>query len=230
MPVNSKPSSRGRRATALFPITDRRSSPRFRTVCFDVKLDRGGTVGLFRARNISDAGMMLDTHVALGVGEPVLVNLSDRVAIHGTITWCDERRCGVQFAQAIDCAAMLQAEARHKREDRRGGALRLAAMRRATSYAENGSRAVKVVNVSHRGMGLRHDGTLAAGMLLNLVVAGGVERRAAVRWSKDGGAGVRLMEPLSCEEIERVSNNYHPAVQAPVRAPAWLLADYLPED
>lgn len=192
-------------ADSLFPISDRRASPRFRTVCFDVKINRGGRIGLFRARNISDAGMMLNTHVQLEVGEKVLIGLSDRIAIRGTVLWCNDRCCGIQFDQPIDCTALLEAGAEHKREDRRAGALRVTTRKLATTYAENGIRAVNVINVSHRGMGLAHDGSLQKDMLVKVIVENGVEREARVRWTMNGRAGVRLLEPLTCEEIERVS-------------------------
>ena len=84
--------------------------------------------------------------------------------------------------------------------------LRLAAMRLATCYAENGIRAVKVTDVSHCGMCLAHDGTLAAGMWLKLVVENGIERDGAVCWSREGRAGIRLMEPLTCAELDRVGS------------------------
>jgi hypothetical protein len=53
-------------------------------------------------------------------------------------------------------------------------------------------------------MGLAHDGTLAPGMLLKLIAENGVARSGAVRWATAGRAGVRLVEPLSSEELERV--------------------------
>jgi hypothetical protein len=75
---------------------------------------------------------------------------------------------------------------------------------RATCYGENGIRAVKVTDASHHGLGLAHDGSLAEGMELKLIVAGGIERRGAVRWASAARGGVRLLEPLTCEELERV--------------------------
>jgi hypothetical protein len=84
-------------------------------------------------------------------------------------------------------------------------------MRLATAYAEHGIRAVRITNVSHRGMGLAHDGSLAEGMALKLVVESGIERCGMVRWSRDGRAGVRLLEPLSCAELEVVGRLDAPA-------------------
>jgi len=187
-----------------FAIPDRRVSPRFHTVCFDVTVERSGGAGLFRARDISDSGIMVHSHAALPIGEPVVVSLSERLAIPGTVLWHDERCCGIRFERPIDCAALLRTGAEHKRADRRCS-VRLTAARLATTYAENGIRAVKVVDVSHRGMGLAHDGTLARDMLLRLFLESGIEREARVRWSGHGQAGVRLLEPLSCDELARVT-------------------------
>ena len=183
---------------------DRRTTPRFRTVCFDVKMVRGGNAGLFRARNISDTGIKLDTHWRLAFGERVLIKLSERLAINGVVSWSEDGRCGVEFDHPIDCAAVLRAGAELKREDRRQGALRLETMTRATSYGENGIRAVRITDVSHLGMGLAHDGSLAMGMPLKLIAENGVARSGAVRWASAGRAGIRLVEPLSSEDLERV--------------------------
>lgn len=205
MSANSRPLSEYEHADALLPGPDRRASQRIRTVYFTVKVDRGGGLWLLRARNISDTGMMLDTHITLDVDEPVTITLSEGVDIPGVVQWYDKHRCGVRFDQPIDSAALLHAEAERKRSDRRGGALRLAARRLATSFTEKGIRAVRIFDVSHRGMGLTHDGTLGSGMLLNLVVDSGIQRSAEVRWSEDGRAGIRLLEPLNCQELADVS-------------------------
>ena len=203
MSANPVPSGESSLANALPAMPDRRASPRFLAVCFDVKVVRGDNAGLFRARNISDSGIMLDTHWRLAPGERVLVKLSDRLAIHGAVSWTEDGRCGIGFDRPIDCAALLRAGAELKRDDRRG-ALRLETMSRATCYGENGIRPVRITDVSHRGMGLAHDGTLAPGMLLRLVAESGIARSGAVRWASAGRAGVRLVEPLSSEELERV--------------------------
>lgn len=191
-------------ADGLYAIPERRASQRFRMVCFDVTVERDGRAGLFRARNISDKGMMLNTHEPVEIGEHVMIGLSERLAIQGTILWCNERCCGIQFDRPIDCDALLRAGAEQKRSDRRCS-VRLTATRLATAYAENGIRPVRVVDVSHRGMGLAHDGTLARDMLLRLFLETGVEREARVRWSRRGLAGIRLLEPLSCDELARVT-------------------------
>jgi hypothetical protein len=203
MSANRLPSAERGLTNTSYAQPDRRSTPRFRAVCFDVKVVRGENAGLFRARNISDTGIKLDTHWRLAAGERVLIKLSESLAIHGAISWSEGGQCGVEFDRPIDCAAMLRAGAELKRDDRRG-ALRLETMARATCYGENGIRAVRITDVSHLGMGLAHDGSLAAGMPLKLVAENGIVRAGAVRWASAGRAGVRLDERLSSEELERV--------------------------
>ena len=224
MPKHPRPTPQFMFPETVLPAPDRRETPRFHTVCFDVKVARGGRVGLFRARNISDDGIMLATHVELAVGERVLLALSDRIAVRGTVLWSNERCCGVQFERSIDCAALLRAGAEQKRDDRRA-ALRLPAAKLATTYAENGIRSVRVTNVSHRGMGLAHDGSLAEGMLLKLIVETGIAREGAVRWSQDGRAGVRLTEPLTCAELERLCGPALRAEPAAQRVDELVLVD-----
>jgi hypothetical protein len=193
---------------------DRRASPRFHTVCFDVTMERRAGTGLFRARNISDAGVMLHAHLPLDIGEQVTVSPTEQFAIAGTVVWQNQRCCGIQFERPIDCMELLRTGAEHKRVDRRCS-VRLTATRLATTYSERGIRAVKVVDVSHKGMGLAHDGGLARDMLLRLILETGVEREARVRWSRHGQAGIRLLEPLSCDELARVTgpeSRYAPVV------------------
>ena len=60
-------------------------------------------------------------------------------------------------------------------------------------------------------MGLAHDGSLGADMLLKLVVESGIERDARVRWSCDGRAGVQLLEALTCPELDSICAGDRPA-------------------
>jgi hypothetical protein len=145
--------------------------------------------------------MMLATHVCFSERERVTIELSRGLTVQGTVAWCDEGRCGVEFDEPIDCAAVLRRRI-EQQLDRRGHALRLPVCRLATCYAENGIRAVTVTDVSRRGVGLIHGGALASGMAVKLVLESGTARNGVVRWSNNGHAGVRLDEPLTCEELE----------------------------
>ena len=188
---------------ALRP-SERRASPRIRTVFFVVRITRDADAGLFLVRNISDLGMNLVAHVDMAVGERLAIALSESVSIAGSVAWCDAQFCGVEFDEPIDCGAFLKSFSRAKHEFRRA-AMRLPVMKRATSYSEAGIHSVKITNVSARGVGLAHDGTLRPGMFVSLVLESGAVRRGAVCWSKNGQAGVLLGEPFKLEELESAS-------------------------
>lgn len=188
-------------ATVINPNPERRNSSRICTVYFVVKVTREHDAGLFRVRNLSDTGMMLATHVSFSCRERVAVELSYGIVVTGTVAWCDDGCCGVEFDEPIDCAAVLRLRSEQKL-DHRGHALRLPVCRLATCYAESGIRAVTVTDVSRRGVGLIHGGGLAAGMTVKLVLESGTARTGIVQWSQHGHAGVRLDEPLTCEELE----------------------------
>jgi hypothetical protein len=183
------------------PAPERRGYPRVRTVYLIVMVNRFDDTGLFRARNISDTGMMLVTHVSFHSKERVSIELSDTLTVTGTVEWCKDGHCGVQFDQAIDSNEFLMSLAEAKRECRRT-AHRLPVKRRATSYSECGIRAVTITDVSSRGVGLTHNGSLKPGVLLKLVLESGLTRGGAVCWSQGGQAGVRLAEPFTPEELE----------------------------
>lgn len=185
--------------TQLAP--DRRSEPRVRTVYLIVMVTRFDDTGLFRARNISDAGMMLVTHVPFHARERVSIELSDTLTVTGTVEWCKDGHCGVHFDHPIDSGEFLKSLAEAKRECRRT-AHRLPVKRLATSYSECGIRAVTITDVSSRGVGLIHNGSLRPGVMVKLVLQSGLTRGGAVCWSRDGQAGVRLAEPFTREELE----------------------------
>jgi hypothetical protein len=189
---------------ADLPWTDRRASPRIRTVFFMVQVTRDSDVGLFRVRNISDMGMMLVAHSRIEVGERVLIELFEDLAVTGAVVWCKDDCCGVEFDKPIDSAGFLEAHAAAKRDCRRGE-LRLSVSRRATSYSECGIRAVTITDVSPHGLGLAHNGSIRPGISVKLVLESGVTRSGAVCWSKDGHAGVILAEPFTHVELESAS-------------------------
>jgi hypothetical protein len=61
---------------------------------------------------------------------------------------------------------------------------------------------VTVDDVSRRGVGVSHQEFLNRGMLVKLVLESGTARQGVVRWASSTEAGIRLDEPLTCEELE----------------------------
>ena len=182
-------------------VDERRASPRYRTLFRVAQVTRAHDVGLWRIRNISDEGMMLLTSVPVRVGEPVTLKLADEVSLEASVKWWDGERCGVEFDEPIDCAALLESLGEvQKRSNHRP--LRIPVSKRALAYCDRGLHTVHLHDISQHGVGFSHDGCFRPGMTTKLHFETGDEYRGVVRWNRDGKAGVFLVEPIPCEKLE----------------------------
>ncbi|MCA0208077.1 MAG: PilZ domain-containing protein [Proteobacteria bacterium] len=182
---------------------DRRGGDRYRTVWRIAKVVRNGDAGLWRVRNMSDRGMMLAADVPITVGEKLEIALSDTVMIRGEVVWSETGRCGVAFDEEVDVADVLK---------------QLAAEQRATGYrqprlpvrtqaqvvTDESTSNIELVDMSQNGAGFIHDGHLEVGKELDLILAGGIKRRAIVRWSRAGRGGLWLTQPLDRADLESI--------------------------
>lgn len=182
---------------------DRRGADRFRTVWRIAKVTRDGDAGLWRVRNISDRGMMLAADVPVSIGERLEISLSDSVTIHGRIVWSKDGQCGVAFDGAVDVAEVLRQLAA---EQRASGYRqpRLPVHTVADAVTDEGTSRIELVDLSQNGAGFAHDGHLEVGKELELVLAGGIRRKAIVRWSRGERGGLWLTQPLDRADLESI--------------------------
>lgn len=180
---------------------ERRADYRFRTIYRVAKVSTGCDLGLWRVRNISDRGMMLTTSVQVALGEHLSIALSDAATIEGKVVWCEDGRCGIEFDQPIDSAALLASlVAEQRAPDYRAPRLPVSAP--AIAYDETGIHSVKICDLSQHGVGFTHHGCFRPGMKVKLLLENGIERRGVVRWSDGDHAGLALAEPIACEDLE----------------------------
>lgn len=180
---------------------ERREDNRIHTVMRVAMVRRDHDVGLWRVRNISDSGMMLMTQMPVTPGEALTIGLSDTVSIEGRAIWWDGERCGVVFDRPVDCAALLEALVAEQKAPRYRPP-RLPVATRAIAYCDRGLHTVRIFNLSARGAGFAHDGCFRAGMAVKLHFDSGEEHRGVIRWSKDGRAGLYLLEPIAGARLE----------------------------
>ncbi len=184
---------------------DRRSDQRFRTVYRTAKVGCAGDIALWRVRNISDRGIMLETDRDIAQGERLDIALSETVLIEARVVWAANGRCGAVFRTPIDCPLLLQELAAERRK-LGYRAPRLPVVAEAVASTELGAAKVEVFNLSQYGVGFAHDGRFHPGMTVKLKVAGAPERRGVVRWSRDGRAGLFLTEPFSCTDLHSIAS------------------------
>lgn len=182
---------------------DRRGGDRYRTVWRIAKVMRNGDAGLWRVRNISDRGMMLAADVPIAVGEKLEIALSDTVVIAGEVVWSEAGRCGVSFDKEVDVADVLKQLAAEQRATGYRQP-RLPVHTRAQAVTDDGTTEIELVDMSQNGAGFIHHGHLEVGKEFDLILAGGVKRRAIVRWSRAGRGGLWLTQPLDRADLESI--------------------------
>lgn len=182
---------------------DRRGADRYRTVWRIAKVVRNGDAGLWRVRNISDRGMMLAADVPIIVGEKLEIALSDTVVIRGEVVWSETGRCGVAFDKEVDVADVLKQLAAEQRATGYRQP-RLPVRTQAQAVTDEGTSSIELVDMSQNGAGFVHDGHLEVGKELDLILAGGIKRRAIVRWSRAGRGGLWLTQPLDRADLESI--------------------------
>lgn len=195
------------RVATLAPVAvepDRRCGPRVRTVYRITPVSVRDDQGLARIRNISDGGMQLDMTLPVVLGDRVKVLLSATHILKGRVVWTNGNECGLRFDEPIDSIAMLHESSEAIRAPG-ARAPRLPVNTIAVAESEGSTRAVKVCDVSQRGMKITDDGSFTPGIPVRVTLASGVQRRGIVRWSKDGFAGVLLTETFSPSELGRSS-------------------------
>lgn len=64
-----------------------------------------------RLRDISAAGVMIETETALAPGAEPLVDLGEAGSVFGTVVWAEGGRAGLRFKQPFDFAQLLKAPA-----------------------------------------------------------------------------------------------------------------------
>lgn len=180
---------------------ERRADCRFRTVYRVAKVATGCDLGLWRVRNISDGGMMLITSVQVAPGEHLSIALSDTNIVEGRVCWCEAGRCGIEFDRPIDSAALLTSLAAEQRSPAYRPP-RLPVSAPAIVYDEAGIHSVRISDLSQQGVGFTHHGRFPPGMKVKLQLGNGIERRAVVSWSDEERAGLTLVEPFSCQDLE----------------------------
>ena len=182
---------------------DRRGGDRYRTVWRIAKVVRNGDAGLWRVRNMSDRGMMLAADVPITVGEKLEIALSDTVVIRGEVVWSDAGRCGVSFDKEVDVADVLKQLAAEQRATGYRQP-RLPVRTKAQAVTDDFATDIELVDLSQNGAGFVHDGHLEVGREFDLVLAGGVKRRAIVRLSRAGRGGLWLTQPLDRADLESI--------------------------
>ncbi|MBL0916180.1 MAG: PilZ domain-containing protein, partial [Sphingopyxis sp.] len=81
---------------------------------------------------------------------------------------------------------------------------RLPVHSKAQVVTENGTSDIELADLSQSGAGFVHAEHLEVGKEVELILPGGVRRKAIVRWARGGSGGLWLTQPLDRQDLESI--------------------------
>ena len=148
---------------------------------------------------------MLRLSLPVLLGDAIDIQLSETINVPGRVIWTHGAECGIKLAHAIDSGALLKHIA-DQTSSKGSRALRLPVSKKATVSSEQGIHAGEVGDISQWGMKVKHNGKFFAGLQVKVSLHSGLQRRGVVRWSREGIAGILLLEPFSPDELGSALN------------------------
>jgi hypothetical protein len=185
------------------PVQERRRSIRHATVMqiAKIRLDRGREE-LCLLRDVSPEGVKAEVYLAMDVGMPIEIELRTGHVIGGRIAWAEDKMIGVAFDEPMPMSAMLA----HCSFDDRLGKLRpprLSVNLPAMMKLGHQEKAVRIGNISQAGLQIDVPDPLQAGLACSITLPGLAPRAATIRWSREGQAGLMLLDPFDYAEFAR---------------------------
>ena len=187
------------RSTADSPFSDPRSEERTATVFRPVLIEIDQFAGFCLVRNLSPHGMRGRVYTSFAEGLAITVQFSPEKVVGGTLVWCKDEHIGVEFDEPVDVARVLSDLAKKLVEGKINRAPRLQIECSAELTIGDRTLAVQLQDISQRGI------KAAASFIrpgdevqVSLV---GLHRKAIVRWTQGGTAGLNFVRPLSFEEL-----------------------------
>ena len=184
--------------SSQLPARDRRSDDRAATVFRPVLIEIGEFMGYCLVRNLSTGGMMGEVYVNLPNGTVIDAHFGTR-PIRGRVTWSNDGRVGIQFDEDIDVRQVL---ADHTKSSGPHGnrAPRLPIRCAGELIIDDRAHPMEVQDISQRGVkALTH--FVKEGDEVQVQVEGLEKRKAIVRWTRDGFAGLNFIRPIAFQEL-----------------------------
>lgn len=197
------------------PDGGRRSAVRTATVFRPILIEVGDFTGYCLIRNLSPNGMMGEVYTDLPKGSVIRTRLGPDRVLRGKVIWSDEARVGVQFDEDIDVTSVL-ADITQSPHGQPSRAPRLPMRCAGALLIEGRSHPIELQDISQRGLKARAH-FVKEGDEVDIQIDGLERRKAIVRWTGDGVAGLNFIRPLPFKELARwaVWQQGLPAEQCP---------------
>ncbi|RVQ68959.1 hypothetical protein EKN06_01715 [Croceicoccus ponticola] len=181
-------------------LTELRNDERQRTVYRPALIETEGFAGFCMVRNLSKQGMKADAYAEFAIGQRVVVELSQVTRVDGEIIWSDGSDVGVRFDNEVDVVAALTGSEGIPGNTARGRPPRLSINCAASIVTAQGEFSTQVSDVSQRGLKLTVSG-VRGGDELTIRLPHHSVKKAIVRWTQDGTAGLNFVAPMKYSEL-----------------------------
>jgi hypothetical protein len=182
---------------------ERRSEPRGATVFRPVLIESRGMSNVCLVRNLSPSGMKARVYTELHVGDAVTVQFVSGAPVRGRVTWCQTEHAGVEFAEPINVADVLASTSQRAIDGKLNRAVRVPLGATCELTVDGRTLCEAISDISQRGLkALTSYLRDRDQVIVHLQSLG--ERRAVVRWTRPGMAGLNFLRPLSFDELAKL--------------------------
>lgn len=183
--------------------SEQRIDTRHLTVYRVAMVRTAGDVGLWRVKNMSDRGMLLESGATVVPNDKLEVALSETILVSGRVVWSGGEQCGIAFDKPIDAGDILRQLAAERESDGYRP-LRLQVRVPAKLLVDTEERKIIVSSLSQRGAGFAYEGELREAAQVSLALPDGAWRQGNIRWLRNGNAGLCLASAFALSELESV--------------------------
>ena len=195
-------------------LRNRRSEDRAATMFRPILIEIGAFSGFCLVRNLSANGLKGRVYAQFAGGQRVTVRFSCDVTIAGAVIWASDGQIGVQFDEPIDVAGVLSDLARPALRGQVNRAPRLPIDCDGELTIADRTLAIDVQDISQRGIKARTS-YVRAGDEVTVRLEGLEPRKAVVRWTQPGTAGLAFLRPFGFEELAAWVANRHCGIRVP---------------
>jgi hypothetical protein len=203
---------------------DRRSEDRVATVYRPVLIRTAKFAGFCLVRNISPSGMMGQAYTTLAVGTAIQVELGETLTVLGRVAWSRGDMIGISFNMRIEVETVLAGITKRSYRGKPGRAPRLQVRVIGKIIIEDRPIPVAVQDISQKGLKVRSN-ALKSGDEGAVYLPGMDARKATVRWTHSGMAGLNFFQPIPYDQLgewvvrqqlgESLADRNHPAFAGP---------------
>jgi hypothetical protein len=181
---------------------ERRAGERTATVFRPVLIEAEEFAGFCLVRNLSQNGMMGKVYAQLAVDTPVTVQFNPDLVISGAVVWASNGQIGIRFDEIIDVPTVLSELRNRFVKGKPNRSPRLQIQCEGEMTVGERTLAIEVQDISQRGLKVRVSDVRPGDEIL--VCLKGLEpRKAVVRWTQLGIAGINFVRSLSFEQLAK---------------------------